>query len=238
MKTTAILFALTAASVNASADDLEAYFDPSLDYSRSSAELAADPEVDSVTTSEETMSDRLFLKFGPGWGSFSSYTAATDDVHRRTSVYAGAEYERPVTGEFSVSAGLYYLEKGIDVPKSNYSMRFDYLTLPVMAKFGFRLSDRQRVSVAVGPYVSYALRAEELQSTVFGLQAATDRATPLSRFDFGTRFGADYDFTIKSGFSFLVGAAYELGMSNLDKQSINFTSTRAFMANIGLGLRI
>lgn len=242
MKKTLIGLLGMALTWNVGAEEMGAYFDPSLDYSREGGGRveAHDLEVDQVTPRESAMLDRIYFKFGPAWSSVSRYGDHPSDAYPRMAVQAAFEYERPVTDEFSLSAGLGYLEKGIDLPSQNYSMRLNYLMLPLQAKFNFQLGDRHRVALAIGPYLAYAIRAAEMEVGEFGegLREIPSNDRFLSNFDYGGRFGLDYEFSVKPGFSFLIGTAYDLGLANLQWTSLQSQSTRALLTHIGLGMRI
>lgn len=214
------------------------YFDSNLNYSpKNDAEIVANTDGDDLVEPANANPDRLLFKFGPGWSSVSNYGSPIAEKNfPRTAISLAGEYEHPLTAEFSLVTGLNYVQKGMDNAESSTSLRMNYLVIPILAKFNFQLGNHHRISFSVGPYVAYAPWAALYRENVSTGQFEP-QYTDASRFDYGARFGLDYDFLIKSGFSFLIGGGYDLGFASISEGVIN-QSTRALTANIGVGIKI
>ena len=135
------------------------------------------------------------------------------DVKMRTSFHAGGAAEFMIADKFSLQPELMYSSQGAKASDQagaiNISsiVRFNYLNLPVMAKF----YPIEGLSVQVGPQIGLLLSAKA-EIDVDGIVSEEDFKDDLKDTDFGVNFGLGYK--LSSGLFF--DARYNLGLTNID----------------------
>jgi len=129
----------------------------------------------------------------------------TGDLSSRTGFHVGGVAEIGISEKFSVQPELVYSAQGAteDFEGVDVDWKFDYLNVPVMAKYmvadGF--------SIEAGPQIGFLLSAK-----VEGGGEEVDIKDEVSGIDFGFGFGAGYK--MESGLNF--SARYNLGLSNIN----------------------
>lgn len=140
---------------------------------------------------------------------------------------------------------------------ANYSSeaRLNYIEVPVLAKFTFRLSDALHLSVDAGPYVGFLVSAKnktsgkssiyadkaETQPFPVGEQsfdANTDIKDQLHHTNWGIQGGAELEQTLGRGYLFLhLGGNY--GLVNIQKGSEHGkNNTGAATAVVGYAVKV
>ncbi len=111
---------------------------------------------------------------------------------------------------FYLQPGLYFTSLGakLDVEDVTATVNLHYSQLPVLASFRIALSDRVKVHLNAGPYVSIGLagkqKAEGIKVNAFSDEGGLDR------FDWGLSFGAGIGIN-----KFYFGLGYDLGLANI-----------------------
>lgn len=144
----------------------------------------------------------------------------TDDLDGRTSFHVGGVAEIMISEKFSVQPELLYSAQGAkessedEFEKIESTLRFDYINLPIMAKFYVA----EGLSIEAGPQVGFLMNAEaEVEYTdkefpEFSASGTQDIKDDASSIDFGVNFG--FGYKLESGLNF--GARYNLGLSNIN----------------------
>ena len=142
------------------------------------------------------------------------------DTQMKLGLKAGAGIDYSFTEAFSVRPMLYYTSKGFTTGKNNLgfypdkTISLDYIQLPVLASYHFKITDNFVLTANAGPYAAYLINTKN-----------TDAATKLDKFDMGVNGGID--FVIRR---FVVGIDAEYGFSSLSKDvdtlhNINYSLT-------------
>jgi hypothetical protein len=140
---------------------------------------------------------------------------------------------------------------------ANYSSvaRLNYVEVPVLAKFSFRLSDALDLSVDAGPYVGFlvsaknktsgksAIYADKAETQPFpvgeqSFDADTDIKDQLHHTNWGIQGGAELEHTLGRDYLFLhLGGNY--GLVNIQKGSAHGkNNTGAATALVGYAVRV
>ncbi|WP_178984997.1 porin family protein [Winogradskyella helgolandensis] len=131
----------------------------------------------------------------------------TDDLDGRTAFHIGAVAEISISEKFSVQPELLYSIQGAAFKEDGYeeTLKYDYLNLPIMAKYYVA----EGFSVEAGPQVGFLLSSKyEAEFDGESEEADNDDASSI---DFGLNFGLGYK--MDSGLNF--GVRYNLGLSNM-----------------------
>lgn len=160
----------------------------------------------------------------------------------RTGFFAGGFADIPVSDNFSIEPGVYYAQKGYEL-RGSFSMKgaeflsanakaqlnTTYIDVPVLAKVN--LSGFQ---IFAGPQVSYLANAK-LRTTAGALgfnivDNTMDAKDQFNQWDVALSGGVGYQFS--NGFN--ISAAYDHGLSKVDKGQ-NFDSyNRTFKVGVGI----
>lgn len=129
----------------------------------------------------------------------------TDDLDGRTAFHFGVVAEIGISDKFSVQPELLYSGQGAteSFEGIDLDINFDYINLPVMAKFYVA----EGFSLELGPQVGFLMSAKA---------KAEGEEEDLKDFVKGTDFGANFGvgYKLESGLNF--AARYNLGLSNLN----------------------
>lgn len=133
--------------------------------------------------------------------NISSFMGDMDDITIRTSIHAGLVAEFIVSDKFSVQPELLYSGQGAsrtDTGGGRY--KFDYITLPVLAKFPIAKS----LSLETGPQVGFLI------SNKYKTNDSNKKVDDIKTIDFGLNAGLNYE--LKNGVFFQ--ARYNLGLTD------------------------
>jgi opacity protein-like surface antigen len=184
-------------------------------------------------------------KFGLKGGlNLATLNGDVEDAKSLLGVHFGAFVEFKISDKFSFQPELLYSMQGA---KSEYSEDFEgdfysekltlnlgYLNIPLMAKY----FASEKFYVEAGPQIGFLLsaKADGSYTESFGGETFTETVNgenvkeDFQSLDFGLNFGLGYEFT---GNLFL-GARYNLGLSNVFKDSDEFKATNGvFQISVG-----
>lgn len=133
----------------------------------------------------------------------------------RTGLHAGITGKLAWQNGFELQSELNYEQKG---SKSNvHTAKYDYLSLPVLAKYSLGKSDRTalRFNINAGPYVSYLLNAELEMNENTGNETI-DMKDQSKDFEFGTILGFGMAYPVNSG-NITLDIRLGLGLTAFDK---------------------
>ncbi|MDR6967937.1 opacity protein-like surface antigen [Flavobacterium arsenatis] len=141
-----------------------------------------------------------------------------EDLESKVGFHLGGFVEFKISEKFSIQPELLYSQQGTKLEYTesdgfeNYTIKatakYDYLNIPVMAKYyvanGFNLQ--------AGPQIGFLVGAKD-KVEVESIALEVDAKDNLNKLDFGLNFGAGYDFTNK----IFAEVRYNLGLSELGK---------------------
>lgn len=155
------------------------------------------------------------ISFGAKAGvNFAKLTGDIANAKSRTSFVFGAMAEIPITEKFSFQPELLYSSQGAKGEETDFDgtykeeLKFDYLNLPLMAKYYVA----ENFSLEVGPQIGFLLSAKE-EYDYPDESGSEDVKDSLESIDFVLNFGLGYK--LDNGLNF--GARYNLGLSNIAK---------------------
>jgi hypothetical protein len=184
---------------------------------------------------------------GEAMGSLNELVDFTNGMvttQPRTGIFAGAFVEMPLGGVVSIQPAVYYSQKG-------YSMRGDlggdkidflgagvradlqshYIDIPVV----FKAEVAKGLQVFAGPQISYLVKSNlKMDAGLLGIslfKRTMDVTENFNKADWGLTGGLGYTFD--NGFA--INAAYDHGLSRLDKNNRMESYNRSF--KIGVGFR-
>jgi hypothetical protein len=165
----------------------------------------------------------------------------------KTGFIVGGFYRFDLKGNLSIQPEVYFSMKGTkaageqtqfhygedytQISRStwDFSMKLNYLEVPVLLKFRFPSKRKFKPNVFLGPYAAFKLSAEVTGTLIFELTEeyggevhteSRDYTGGLINhkrgIDFGIVIGAGFDIGMGSG-SLVIDARYTLGLSNIDK---------------------
>jgi hypothetical protein len=161
-----------------------------------------------------------------GWNySFTNVEVAGLNVQGRSGINAGGVFEYWVSELFAVHADVLYNMKGnnweadlFGLATITYDWKFDYLSIPVLAKFAF--GDKVKFYLIVGPEFSFLLSAKELiEVKGMGEQESEERDFKdyMNSFEFAGNFGFGVDFQIDPVVLF-IDIRGSLGLTDIFKE--------------------
>jgi hypothetical protein len=170
------------------------------------------------------------------------YTNGMVTTGKRTGFFAGSYVSVPLSEVISIEPALYYAQKGYEMRGSismkgmdflganaKAQLQSQYLDLPVVVK-----ANLGGFQVFAGPQVSYLLKSD-LRTTagVLGfnlLNKKFDVSDQFNKWDAGVTGGVGYKFA--NGLN--ITAAYDHGLSRVDKNSNLNSYNQAFKVGLGM----
>ncbi|CAL2095779.1 porin family protein [Tenacibaculum sp. 190524A02b] len=148
------------------------------------------------------------VKAGMNLANFSS-TNIESNLSSRVTFHVGGVVEIPLTDKLSIQPELLYSEQGVinKVEKINVTAKYNYLNVPIMAKYYIV----DNFSLEVGPQIGFLLSAKAEFEENGRILEKIDAKKSLESTDFGVNFGLGYK--LKNGLNF--GARYNLGLTNI-----------------------
>ncbi len=157
------------------------------------------------------------INFGVKAGvNFASLNGGELDYNSRTSFHVGGVAEFKLSDKFSLQPELVYSAQGakrsdnMEGTDVDYTLKLDYLNIPVMAKFYVA----EGLSLEAGPQMGIKLAAEA-KAEANGMSETEDFKDEVESIDFGLNFGAGYK--LENGLNF--GLRYNLGLSDIAKNN-------------------
>lgn len=188
----------------------------------------------------------------------NTYTASngntSSDTLSMTGFFLGVNYNTNITGDLNVSVGLQgrYNTKSDSSSASLFGLasgkvkRTDnqfVLDIPILFNYGLSLTDDVKLSIFLGPTISYALSGKttiEANASVLGVGASTDPQESnwynadegnMSAFDLSGTIGLNVTF---SGIRLYGG--YNMGLLNTNKNDNWTTKGSNFFVGLGYNL--
>lgn len=150
-------------------------------------------------TSVQAQEVSFGVKAGVNFASLSG--DFTDGLKAKTSFHIGGVAEVMISDDFSVQPELVYSSQGAKADEGDGKLNYDYLNLPILAKYYVA----ENISIEAGPQIGFLMSAKADDGT-----DDVDVKDETSGIDFGVGFGAGYK--MDSGLNFAL--RYNLGLSN------------------------
>ena len=161
-----------------------------------------------------------------GWNySFTNVEVGGLNVQGRQGLNAGGVFEYWVSDLFAIHANVLYNMKGnkwerdLGLASLKYDWGFDYLSIPVLAKFAF--GDKVKFYLAVGPEFSFLLSGKAtLEMEVLGEQETeeTDLKEYMNSFELAGNFGFGVDINVEPVIIF-IDIRGSLGFTDILKET-------------------
>lgn len=164
-----------------------------------------------------------------------------EDTDMKVGFHVGGFAEIMISDKFAVQPELLFSTQGA---KSEYSedfggmdvnieenLKLAYLNIPIMAKYYVT----EGFNIQAGPQVGFLMSAKaDAEASAGGMSESVeeDVKDQMETIDFGVNVGLGYNF----GENFGVEARYNIGMSNLYKDSGDFKATNSVI-QISVGYR-
>ena len=132
---------------------------------------------------------------------------SNDDI--RVGLSAGAFANYTLAKNFELQAELLYDQKGAS--NDDLTFRYDYLTLPVLAKYNLPKAGKVGFNINAGPYAGLLLSAEKESEGV-----TTDLMDNSEDFDFGFVAGLGFEYPIANN-NLVVDLRLGVGLAEFDK---------------------
>ena len=161
------------------------------------------------------------LKFGVKAGvNFATFGGDVEDVDSRTGFHAGVVAEFKLSENFSIQPELMYSQMGakLDYVDSDgiiqYNVestsKFDYISLPILAKYYII----EGLSIEAGPQIGFLVSAKQ-EDKISGIgEQSSDVKEGSKSIDFGLAGGLAYDLPIGVFFQ----ARYYAGIANIAEE--------------------
>lgn len=159
----------------------------------------------SVTAQEE---NKFTVRVGAG---ISKIVGSDADTKNAFAYKVGATYDLGVGGNFFVIPGIELDIKGAKSDNIDGTIHMGYLQVPIFAAYKFPISDGQKLTLKVGPYLSYGLFGSDIEWYDGDKTNVFDSDEGFDRFDVGVTAGVAYEFS-----KFEIGVEYSRGLKKLE----------------------
>jgi len=166
------------------------------------------------------------MRFGAriGWNySFTNVEVGGLNVTGRQGINAGGVFEYWVSDLFAIHANALYNMKGnkwerdLTVGTAEYTWAFDYLSIPILAKFAF--GNQVKLYLVVGPEFSFLLSSNEIKEGE-GWTSTGERNLKeyMNSFELAGNFGFGIDIQVDPVVLF-IDVRGSLGFSDIFKET-------------------
>lgn len=167
-----------------------------------------------------------------GGVNFAKQTASSDGYSfspkNNVGFNVGLSVDIPMMESLYLQSGLYYTVKGYKLEEDGYTEKAtpSYLELPILASYRYNFSDFTQLQINFGPYLAYGIAGKYKWDDEDEDKDFFDDDT--KKIDAGLAFGAGMTF----GHIF-VGINYDLGLTNILKDSEGSLKNRCLSINVG-----
>lgn len=130
--------------------------------------------------------------------------------------HAGVAYEIGMLKYFAIEPGVLLDTRGFKIEGADRKIDIIGLTIPVLAKGKFAVSDKLLVFASVGPYANIGLSGKSRKKGVdYDVEFGSSNPSQMKRVNYGINFGAGIEIN-----RFIIGAGYDLRLSNLGNSNV------------------
>jgi opacity protein-like surface antigen len=182
------------------------------------------------------------------------YPAAVNEHNSKIGFHIGGFAQYEINDKFTLQPELLFSTQGNTYGNktyygggtyydgAEYNLKLNYLNLPIILKYkiieklsieigpqiGYLMSAKTKVDVTEDsrdPSQNYSVEIDMLNDGVYNFGGTTVQSkASANRLDFSLNLGASYDITEK----IFIEGRYNLGLSNVDKNSTNGTATNSW----------
>ncbi len=141
------------------------------------------------------------------------------DKASKSGFTGGVFLNYAINNNFSLQPELLYTQKGVKdnlydgIIKVDLTAAFDYIEIPVLAKYSFTPQKRFRPCIFGGPCVAFTL-SSELEATALIFSAGIDFSSLTHVTDFGIVAGGGFDYSLGKGM-IICDARFYMGFTNV-----------------------
>jgi hypothetical protein len=143
---------------------------------------------------------------GPTFSTISS--SEFDDTGSKTGFFAAVGTSFPLTETVSFNPYVGYVKKGTTFDDGDSEESFDYIEIPLLLNVGFPLGETSSLGLSAGPAIGFQISCDE-----DGFDCSEYEDHKGTEFSFMGTAGVSFQ-TSPTG-RFTVGAAYDLGLTNI-----------------------
>lgn len=175
-------------------------------------------------------------------GGLTEFSNGMITTRPRTGLYAGGFMEMPLGSRISIQPGVYYSQKGFNMrgeilgdkleflgAGARADLQSHYIDIPVV----FKAEVAEGLQVFAGPQLSYLVKSNlKMDAGILGIslfKRNVDVTENFNKADWGLTGGVGYTFS--NGFT--INAAYDHGLSRVDKNRSLESFNRNFKVGIG-----
>lgn len=177
------------------------------------------------------------VRFGLRGGlNLSTISLSEDNVSvstdSRAAWHVGAIVDIPLMQSLYIQSGLYFMDKGGKETDGDYKETYSpmYLEIPVLASYRYDFGSAAQLQINVGPYFAYGVGGKIKEKDEYeDEEEEYEIFDHAKRFDCGLQFGAGVTFASH----YYIGFAYDLGLTNIAKDSDYKIKNRSWMFSVG-----
>lgn len=174
----------------------------------------------------------------------------TKQYDNNLGVHLGLTYNFLINRNFAIEPGAMVIKKGTQFNEDyfgasiEYKMNINYIEVPLNFKLLLPLlEENKNFYLSAGPYLSYAISGKykakfddngDIEKDDVAINIGTDKDDDeIKPMDMGLTFGLGFDLE-----DITIGAAYDLGLSNIVTDTANgqTVKNRAFIVSLGIKL--
>lgn len=187
--------------------------------------------------------------YGTTTTTVAGTTLTSHDSISMNGFYGGVDYNVNLTGDLNVCVGLQYRmnsktkENSATVLGVTTTTTTKYnqsvIDVPILFNYGLSLSDDFKISVFVGPTISYALSGSSRVTNVTAGTTVLDATSNWYKEDEGNMNAFDLSGTIGVNLTFSgirVFGGYNMGLLNLSKADNTTMKSSNFFVGVGYAL--
>lgn len=161
----------------------------------------------------------------------------------RTSFNAGVFAMLPISERFSLTPGLYYVEKGAVHPQDDLALKLNYLEIPLLVGARLFNGDAYGLSAFAGPTFAFEVQcfqevtfvSEGVEDTGHVECSDLDEVVETRSLDVGALVGVGVLVGISERISLLVHGGVDVGLTDINEfDQGGDIKNSAFFANAGL----
>ncbi len=194
-----------------------------------SAQYASDASSSFFSVQKSDQPITFGIRGGINWAKQNvSYDGYSFSPKNNVGFNVGVSVDIPMFESLYLQSGLYYTVKGYKLEEDGYTEKAtpSYLELPILASYRYNFSDFTQLQINFGPYIAYGIAGKYKWDD--GDDDIDYFDDDIKRFDAGLAIGAGMTFG-----HFFLGVNYDLGLTNILKESDGSLKNRCQSINVG-----
>lgn len=168
---------------------------------------------------------------------YGTATGVDGKLENRYLYFSGSRNMAKYYGQGNMGYGSGFFSEDIKlegVRLTEGSIRRDYLQLPVLARFNWKIGQDVKLHIAAGPYFAYGIGGKgkytDMDMTKSGYSETEESYNPFNsyfkRFDWGLALNAGIEvkrFTFDAAYDLGLGKQYTYGNAEINYHTVSFT---------------